>query len=80
MKDKSDRQEKRLHPGRSTSDENQHGADGELLLELLDRIRALEDKEKEQSLQVKELQCHLDQSQSEVYALNKKVRDLQTAL
>ena len=52
---------KRARPASSTSDNQHRGEGDELYLELLDRIRVLEDKEQAQATKMNELQTQLDQ-------------------
>ena len=71
---------KRAHPGSSTSDDQHRGKGDELYLELLDRIRVLEDKEQAQATKMKYLQSQLDQAHLEISSLRTKVSEFKESL
>ena len=66
---------KRADPGSSTSDDQHRDEGDELYLELLDRIRVLEDKEQAQTTKMNDLQTQLDQAHLEIFSLRTKVSE-----
>ena len=71
---------KKARPGSSTSDDQHRGEDDELYLELLDRIRVLEDKEQVQATKMNDLQTQLDQAHLEISSLRTKVSEFKESL